>query len=268
MQHLHGLCSPSVAGRSPPAAWLSLHYTPFAGKRPVTRGLNGPVARWCGLQNCLTYLPCCAAQPVLLRSVHKNKGNGNVRFVTSLCLITMLTMGTAGAADIGGRLDGAKALYQKGEIAKSTHELEAVLMELQDRLGRSLEALMPAPLPGWHSDEAEYEALLNSGGGLSVSRAYAKGDASLNASIILDNPAVDAALEPQPAQQSVKKIKVGNDDAVLRWDAASHSGDLTLVLGRRVLVQIEGEELASSDPLTDLAKALDLAALRRVTGVN
>ena len=191
-----------------------------------------------------------------------------VRFLTTICLAALMATGTAWAADLSGRIDGAKALYQKGEIAKSTHELEAVLMELQDRLGRSLEALMPAPLPGWQSDEAEYEALLNSGGGLSVSRAYAKGDSSLNASIILDNPAVDAAFDAQSAPQSVKKIKVGNDDAVLRWDSASHSGDLTLVLGRRVLVQIEGEDLASSDPLTDLAKAIDLAALRRVTGVN
>ena len=191
-----------------------------------------------------------------------------MRFIVSLSFALLCAVGSAWAADQSSRIDAAKAFYQKGDLAKAAHELEAVLTDLQDRLGRSLSALMPAPLSGWHADEAEYEGLSGSGGGLSVTRAYSKNDASLNASIIVDNPAVDAALEPQPPQQNIKKVKVGNDEAIVRYDTASHSGDIFLVLGRRVLLQIEGEDLPSGDVLVDLAKGFDLVAIRKVVGVN
>ena len=172
------------------------------------------------------------------------------------------------AADVGGRIDAARTFFQKGDLAKAAHELEAALFDLQDRLGRTLSALMPPPLAGWQADEAEYEGLGSSGGGLSVTRAYSKNDSSLNASIILDNPAVNAALEQQPPQQSVKSVKVGTENAALRWDNTSHSGDISLVLGKRVLLQIEGEDLSSGDVLVDLAKGFDQAAIRKAVGLN
>ena len=191
-----------------------------------------------------------------------------MRLIPPLAAVALLIGGPVWAADQTARMDTAKALYQKGDMAKAAHELEAVLLDLQDHLGRSLSALMPAPLSGWQADEAEYEALFGSGGGLSITRAYSKGDASLNASIILDNPAVDAAQEPQPAQQTVKRIKVGAEDANLRWDNNSRSGDITLVLGHRLLLQIEGEDLPSGDALVDQAKGFDLVAIRKAVGLN
>ncbi len=171
------------------------------------------------------------------------------------------------AADVGGRIDSGRAYYQKGDLAKAAQELEAALFDIQDRLGKSLSALMPAALAGWQADEAEYEGLSSSGGGMSITRAYSKGDSSLNASILLDNPAVTSALDPQP-QETVKTVKIGAENAQLRWDNASHSGDISLVLGKRVLLQIEGEDLASGDVLVDQAKGFDLAAIRKVVGLN
>ena len=193
-----------------------------------------------------------------------------MRSITIATFIAAILVGSVGvsAADLSGQIESAKALYQKGDIAKAAHELETVLNDLQDRLGRSLSNLMPAPLSGWQADEAEYEGLSGSGGGLSVTRAYSKGDASLNASIVLDNPAVAEALESSVSQQGVKKLKIGSEDAVLRWDAESHSGDISLVLGRRVLLQIEGEDLTSGDVLADLAKGFDQNAIRKVAGLN
>lgn len=191
-----------------------------------------------------------------------------MRFKIIIGGIVLCISANAFAADVGGRIDAGRAFYQKGDIAKAAHELEAALFDIQDRLGRSLSALMPAPLAGWQADEAEYEGLSSSGGGLSVTRAYSKGDASLNASIILDNPAVSAALDSQPPQQMVKTVKIGTESAVLRWDNASHSGDISLVLGKRVLLQIEGEDLASGDDLVESAKGFDLAAIRKTVGIN
>ena len=191
-----------------------------------------------------------------------------MRLVVSLCLLLFSAIGGAYGADMGGRIDAAHAYYAKGDLAKAAHELEAVLFDIQDKLGRTLSNLMPPPLAGWQADDAEYEGLGSSGGGLSVTRAYSKNDASLNASIILDNPAVGAAQEASQPQQSVKKVKIGTEEAILRWDTASHSGDISLVLGKRILLQIEGEDLASGDALVDLAKGFDLIAIRKAVGIN
>lgn len=191
-----------------------------------------------------------------------------MRSITTIAAAILLASTEAFAADLSGQIEAAKAYYQKGDLAKAAHELETVLNDLQDRLGRALSGLMPAPLSGWQADEAEYEGLSGSGGGLSVTRAYAKGDASLNASIVLDNPAVSEALESQVSPQGIKKIKIGSEEAQLRWDAESHSGDISLVLGRRVLLQIEGEDLASGDVLVDLAKGFDQNAIRKIVGLN
>lgn len=173
----------------------------------------------------------------------------------------------AAAADVIPHIDAARAYMQKGDVARSAHELEIALLDLQDRLGRSLSDLMPAPPSGWVAEEAEYEGLGSAGGGLTVSRAYTKDDASLNASLILDNPAVDEAVSQAPAQSATKKIKLGAEDAVLRWDASSHSGEITVVMAHRVLVQITGEGVESGETLTDLAKGIDFAKIRKVVGI-
>jgi len=192
-----------------------------------------------------------------------------VRIVHIILPLIALASAPVAAADVGGRIDAAKGFYQKGDLARAAHELETALSDIQDRLGRTLSALMPAPLPGWQADEAEYEGLEgSSGGGLSVTRAYSKDASSLNASIILDNPAVDAALEPQPPQQSVKTVKIGAETAILRWDGASRSGDISLVLGKRLLLRIEGDDLANGDALIEAAKGFDQVAIRKAVGVN
>jgi hypothetical protein len=189
-----------------------------------------------------------------------------VRILFVIISLFVLATSPATAADITPRLDAAKSFYQKGDLAKAAHELEAALSDIQDRLGRTLSALMPAPLAGWQADEAEYEALGgSSGGGLSVTRAYSKETGTLNASIILDNPAVNAALEPQ---QSVKTVKVGAESAILRWDNTARSGDISIVLGKRVLLQIEGDDLSNSDALIEAAKGFDFAAIRKAVGLN
>lgn len=171
------------------------------------------------------------------------------------------------AADVVPHIDAARAYVQKGDIARSAHELEVALLDLQDRLGRSLSGLMPAPLPGWDAEDAEYEGLGSTGGGLTVTRAYTKDDSSLNASLILDNPAVDEALSQLVASATTKKLKFGAEEGVLRWDPASHSGEITFVLSHRVLIQITGEGVLTGDVLADMAKEIDFPKIRKVIGL-
>ena len=192
-----------------------------------------------------------------------------VKLALVLVVLVLTTVtNPARAAEFQSRLDAAKAFQQKGDLARAAHELEVALTDLQDRLGRSLMPLMPKPLAGWQGEEAEYEGLGGAGGGLSITRAYTKEDASLNASIIIDNPVVDGPPDRDSAPGTVKKIKMGNDEAALRWDSQANSGEITMVLSKRVLLQIEGEGIASGDILVEQAKGFDVAAIRKALMIN
>lgn len=180
--------------------------------------------------------------------------------------------GAALAAEpIPARIDAAKAAHARGDLARASVELEAVLAELHARLGKSLAEFLPAAPASWQAEAPEVQGLAGAGGGLAVNRAYSRDDATLNAALILDSPAVTAAAGQFAAaaadQPNTRRLKIGAEDAVLRWDAANRSGEIILVLAGRVLLQIEGDNLATSELLTDTAKGWNTPGLRKYLGL-
>lgn len=177
------------------------------------------------------------------------------------------------AEDVPAHMDAARAAYQKGDLPRAARELDAALRQLHERLGHSLADTLPPPPNGWQADAPEVQGLGQVGGGLSVTRAYGRNEASLNASLILDSPAVEAAaaLLANPAataaQPNMKRVKVGAEDALMRYDTSTKSGEITVVLGTRVLLEIEGENLASGDALMEVAKGWNIAKIRALAGV-
>lgn len=187
--------------------------------------------------------------------------------------MTLVSGIPAQAADtVPDRIEAARQAYGKGDSPRAVRELQAALIELQERLGRSLSQQLPPPPSGWKAETAETEGLGQVGGGIAVSRAYTKADASLNASLILDSPAVTSAAAllanhaAIAAQPNLKRVKVGGEDALLRWDGPSRSGEVTLVLGDRVLLEIVGDNLSSGDLLLEVARGWNLAGIRKAVG--
>lgn len=179
--------------------------------------------------------------------------------------------GGRGGDNVPARLEAARAAHAKGDLARASVELEAAIVDLHTRVGAALADCLPPPPSGWTGEAPETQGLFNAGGGLSVSRAYARDDASFNALVILDSPAVAAAsAQFQPAAAlptNVRRVRLGQDEALLRWDAATHAGEITLVLGSRVLLQIEGDGIASGDQLVEVAKGWNLASIRKIVGL-
>jgi hypothetical protein len=196
---------------------------------------------------------------------------GRLKAVAAMAAAVVLAAGPAGAGEtVAGHIDAGQRAYQKGDTARAAHELEAAVLELQSRLGRALSDALPPVPAGWQAEDAEVDGLGSVGGGLSVTRAYTKADSSLNVSIILDSPAVEAAAAPlanSADQPNLKRIKVGAEDALLRWDASAKSGEITVVIAGRILLQIEGDNLPTGDVLVDMAKGFDTAAIHKVIGV-
>ncbi|CAA7614203.1 hypothetical protein [Magnetospirillum sp. UT-4] len=184
-----------------------------------------------------------------------------------------IAVGAAAAADdVPARLDAAKAAWARGDLPRTARELDAVLTQVHERLGRAFAETMPPPPPGWTAEKPEVQGLGQVGGGLSVSRAYTHNESTLNASLILDSPAVEAAaaLLANPAataaQPNVKRVKVGADEALMRYDPITRSGEITLVLGTRVLLEIEGDGLSAADVLVEGAKGWNTARIRSLAG--
>ena len=197
-------------------------------------------------------------------------GRARTAWTTAVVAAALATGPVLAGDAVSGHIEAGQQAYQKGDAAHAAHEMEAALLELQGRLGRALARDMPPVPSGWQAEDPEIDGLGAVGGGLSVTRAYTRADASLNASIILDSPAVAAAAAPAvgtPDPPNLRRVKVGAEDALLRWDATARSGEISVVLANRVLLQIEGDNLPNGDVLVDLARGFDVAAIRQLIGI-
>jgi hypothetical protein len=194
---------------------------------------------------------------------------------SKVCVLmgVLLALPAFAADNVPAQIDAARSAYQKNDLPRTARALEAALHDIHDRLGRAFADTMPAAPAGWQAEPPEILGLGQVGGGLSVSRAYTKGESSLNASLFLDSPAVEAAaaLIANPAataaQPNMKRIKVGNEDALLRYDGSNKAGEVTLVLGNRVLLEIQGDGLTNADLLAEIAKGWNVAKIRGLAGL-
>lgn len=198
---------------------------------------------------------------------------GGRKLASMVVVAVGLTLPAFAADDVPARIDAARTAFQKGDLPRAARELDAALRLLHERLGHSLAATMPPPLSGWQAEAPEIQGLGQVGGGLSVTRAYGYNESSLNASLILDSPAVEAAaaLLANPAataaQPNMKRVRIGAEDALMRYDNSTKSGEITLVLGGRVLLEIEGENLSNGDVLMEAAKGWNVAKIRVLSGL-
>jgi len=187
------------------------------------------------------------------------------RAALALCLAALLAAPARAADTVPARLDAARAAHGKGDLARAAVELEAALAELQARLSRQLAEFLPPPPAGWQAEPVETQSLAGTGGGLAVTRAYGRDDGTLNISLIIDSPAVSAAVAQLAAfpQPNGRKVKVGSEEATMRWDPQGRNGEVLMVLGSRILLQIEGDNLANSEVLSEVAKGWNLAGIRK-----
>ena len=186
--------------------------------------------------------------------------------VLALCLAALWAMPVQAAESVSSRLDAARAAHARGDLARAALELDAALTELHARLGKQLGEFLPPPPTGWQADSAETQSLAGSGGGMAVMRAYGRDDSTINASVTIDSPAVSAAVSQLAAapQPNSRQLKVGGEDAVMRWDAQGRNGEVLMVLGTRALLQIQGDNLPAGEVLSDMAKGWNLAGIRKV----
>lgn len=180
----------------------------------------------------------------------------------------------ASADDVTDNIDSGKQAYAKGDLSRAVQELQFAIAEIQKKQGGDYSKLMPKAPKGWTASEVETQGLAVMGGGISVARDYSQegGDGTMRAQILSDNPMVQvsAAMLGNPAmlagQPNMKRVKVGGNDALLEWNKAERSGQVTLLLGGKVLLTVEGDEIDSADTMLALIGGFDLGAVRKLAG--
>jgi len=189
--------------------------------------------------------------------------------VGAVVLSAGLALPAWAADDVAQRLDAAKAAYGKGDAVKAAKETEAAMRQIQDRLGKMFAEVMPALGGKWKADPVEVESLGEIGGGLSVSRAFIRDDSSINVTLLLDSPevaSITAQLAANPPQPNVKKIKAAGEDALLRFDASTGTGEVTMVVAGRVVLEVQGDNIHAADPLVEAANGWNIAKIRTLLG--
>lgn len=196
-----------------------------------------------------------------------------MRKIVSAAVIMMLLAQPAAAESVGDAITAAKQAYGRGELLKTAGALQSALEGVQQELSAAFLPLMPPAPAGWQAFEPQPGGMGMAGGGLVVMKGYEKGEASLNAAIILDHEAVAGIAEmlADPAaigaQPGMKRIAFDDGPALMRWDAEDRTGEIMLVLGDSLLLQIVGDALDRPEVLVEVMKTWQVAAVRKQAGL-
>lgn len=194
--------------------------------------------------------------------------------IAALGLALMGATAAAQADEITEGLERARKLYEKGDLGGAVTETNFALNALFQKRAAIYAALFPAAPAGWTLEPADTGnsgggavAAQILGGGVLVERNYTRdgGEGSIEASVFIDNPMIQAfsSMVNNPAMlgNGARRVRIGNDNAVLQREQGSDDAELTLVRGN-VAIKLSGNGLPSTDILVDLMKRFDIGKLQ------
>lgn len=177
------------------------------------------------------------------------------------------------ADEAGDKLEQARSAYGRGDGLHALEALQAAQNAITTKLVEQFSHVLPPAPAGWQASEAESQPLDTIGGGLTITRGYQKGESTLNATLLVDNPAVANILALFQPNSSIaagdggwKSVSVGGEVALLRFDAANREGEIVIALQGRAALQLEGGEIADAQVLTATAAGWNLAQLKKLLG--
>lgn len=169
------------------------------------------------------------------------------------------------ADEIKDAIQEAIDAYEAGDYSAAAGQLDYAA-QLVRQLKGQIQEFLPKPLDGWTAEESSSNAMAGSlfGGGVTASRDYRRGDSSVSITITGDLPILQGMLmmftNPAIAAQGGARFqKINGHKAMVKTEAGDR-GEITIVIGQRYLVQIEGRNV-SKEELIAYAEAVDLDAL-------
>lgn len=165
--------------------------------------------------------------------------------------------------------DGIEA-YKNKDYSEAVSNLEYAAQLIRQMKGEEMTVALPDALNGWKKVNSESGAAGAAmfGGATSASARYEKGDASCDINITTDNPMLSGILmmfsNPMLISSSGQKlIKINGEKASLDFD--DDSGEITMVVDKKVLVQISGSDITEED-LRAYAEAVNVELIKKLCG--
>lgn len=167
-----------------------------------------------------------------------------MRYLTTAICAVLLSTAAASADDVTDTLSAAMEAYQEGDIQYALDELAYATQLLNEMKAAGLEGLLPEPLPGWTMtiDEDAASSMGFMGGGVMASGEYTGSGNRFTITMMADNQMVltmGAMLSNPQLMASMGSIERINRESFLNQD-----GDLSALVGNRVMIQAEGGDLA------------------------
>lgn len=185
------------------------------------------------------------------------------------------TVATPATAGTTRHIDTARQLYQAGKLLQSADELSAAIDAIYDQLGQRYAVTLPGAPQGWTVEPPDPQRLALMGGSPPAARDYRQtnGQGRMNARIVMDSDAARSMAPlfgpqlPQGVPQTVRRIKIGEQDAVVAYDPQQRGGEVSVLVGNRILLQVEGINVQSADPMIATMRNWNIAELKRLAGL-
>ncbi len=171
------------------------------------------------------------------------------------------------ADDVLNIINQAVKQYKSGDYAGAASNLDYAAQLVRQKKSEKMKELLPAPLAGWQAEPAKAQAVGTAvfGGGITVSRVYKKENALVTVEIVSDSPILQSLMmmlnNPMFAGAGGGMlVTIKGQRAILKYNAASRTGDVNIVVAGRFMVTVKGRRVNKSD-LLDYAGAVDYKAL-------
>ena len=175
--------------------------------------------------------------------------------------------GAVSADEITDSINEALTQYKNNDYAAASESLSYALQLLGQKKGGQLQELLPKPLPGWTADEASSETINAAimGGGINAERRYQRENSSVTVKFTTDSPMLQGMMmmfsNPMFATADGGKLeKIKGQKAIIKFNSRNNSGTITIVVGNRTLILIEGNSVNQED-LKNYAAAIDYQKL-------
>ena len=179
------------------------------------------------------------------------------------------SVGQPAQDDVLATIEQAVKQYKAGDLAGAASNMDYAAQLIRQKKSEKMKSLLPEPLAGWQAREANAQAMGTAvfGGGVTVSRKYTRGPATVEVEIVSDSPVLQSVMmmlnNPMFAGAGGGTLEtIKGQRAIVKYNKGNHSGDVNIVVAGRFMVTVKGRNVQRQD-LIGYAGAVDYQGLSK-----
>lgn len=197
-------------------------------------------------------------------------------FTVIFILISLTLIAQNAKSEALDSLNDAKSMIQSGKYMQAQEELNYAQAKLSELLAEDLIRFIPDAPAGYTLEDKSAQslgqagAIIGSANAIAATANYSKDDATLDLTIAvggLPGQAAGlmglAAMFGGMAEMGTKTVRIKGNNATLEYDEYDQSGTLTIKVGEKISVIIDGENIEDENELRKLAEMVDYSALQK-----